>query len=58
MRDAGVRVGLGVGRSASNNACNDPEACQAMLLQRVTNGADAIRSRETLELVTRVGQIF
>ena len=56
MRDAGVRVGLGVDGSASNDAGNlVAEARQAMLLQRVVNGADAMSSREALEIATRGG---
>lgn len=56
MRDAGVRVGLGVDGSASNDAGNlIAEARQAMLLQRVARGADAMSVRETLEIATRGG---
>ncbi len=56
MRDARVNVGLGVDGSASNDAGNlVAEARQAMLLQRVINGADAMSARETLEIATRGG---
>ena len=56
MRDAGVNVGLGVDGSASNDAGNlIVEARQAMLLQRVQNGADAMSGREALEIATRGG---
>ncbi|WP_238369667.1 8-oxoguanine deaminase [Heliomarina baculiformis] len=56
MRDAGVPVGLGVDGSASNDTGNlVAEARQAMLLQRVTRGADAMSARETLEISTRGG---
>jgi cytosine/adenosine deaminase-related metal-dependent hydrolase len=56
MRDRGVRVGLGVDGSASNDAGNlILEARQTMLLQRVQNGADAMSARETLEIATRGG---
>ncbi len=56
MRDAGVKVGLGVDGSASNDAGNlIAEARQAMLLQRVANGADAMSAREVLEIATRGG---
>ncbi|MGJ8585111.1 MAG: 8-oxoguanine deaminase [Marinosulfonomonas sp.] len=56
MRDSGVKVGLGVDGSASNDAGNlVAEARQAMLLQRVQNGADAMSAREALEIATRGG---
>ena len=56
MRDAGVPIGLGVDGSASNDAGNLMlEARQAMLLQRVARGADAMSAREALEIATRGG---
>jgi cytosine/adenosine deaminase-related metal-dependent hydrolase len=56
MRDAGVKVGLGVDGSASNDAGNlVAEARQLMLLQRVANGADAMSAREALEIATLGG---
>jgi len=56
MRDAGVNVGLGVDGSASNDAGNlAAEARQAMLLQRVACGADAMSAREALEIATLGG---
>lgn len=56
MRDQGVKVGLGVDGSASNDVANlMDEARQTMLLQRVQNGADAMSAREALEIATRGG---
>lgn len=56
MRDGGVRVGLGVDGSASNDMGDlIGEARQAMLLQRVSRGADAMSPREALEIATRGG---
>jgi cytosine/adenosine deaminase-related metal-dependent hydrolase len=56
MRDAGVKVGLGVDGSASNDAGNlILEARQSLLLQRVSRGADAMSAREALEIATLGG---
>ena len=56
MRDARVPLGLGVDGPASNDLGNlMDEARQAMLLQRVSQGADAKRAREALEIATRGG---
>ena len=56
MRDSGVPVGLGVDGSASNDMGNlILEARQAMLLQGVALGANAMSAREALEIATRGG---
>jgi cytosine/adenosine deaminase-related metal-dependent hydrolase len=56
MRDAGVHVGLGVDGSASSDAGNlVAEARMALLLQRVSLGADAMSAREVLEIATLGG---
>ncbi|MFG6513521.1 8-oxoguanine deaminase [Sulfitobacter sp. TB366] len=56
MLDAGVPLGLGVDGSTSNDSGNlAAEARQAMLLQRVARGADAMSPRAALELATRGG---
>ena len=56
MRDAGVKVGLGVDGSASNDTGSlIGEARLAMLLQRVQNGPDAMSADEALFIATRGG---
>lgn len=56
MRAAGVPVGLGVDGSASADAGNMiGEARQAMLLQRVGFGPQAMTARQALALATRDG---
>ena len=56
LRDSNVPVGLGVDGSASNDTGSlMAEARQAMLLQRVAQGADAMGAREALEIATRGG---
>ncbi len=54
--DAGVRVGLAVDGSASNDSSHlFAEARQALLLQRVSKGVDALSAREALEMATLGG---
>jgi cytosine/adenosine deaminase-related metal-dependent hydrolase len=56
LTEAGVRVGLGVDGSASNDSCHLlDEARHALLLQRVTNGVGALTARDALRLATRGG---
>lgn len=56
MRDAGVPVGLGVDGSASNDGAQlIGEARQALLLQRVGFGPDAMSARDALEIATLGG---
>jgi cytosine/adenosine deaminase-related metal-dependent hydrolase len=54
MIDRGIPVGLGVDGSASNDAGHMlGEVRQAMLLQRVGFGPDAMTARQALEIATR-----
>jgi len=56
MRAAGVKVGLAVDGSASNDSSHLlAEARQALLLQRVANGAAAFKVMDALELATLGG---
>ena len=56
MREAGVKVGLGVDGSASNDGAHMlGEARQALLLQRVGYGPAAMTAREALEIATLGG---
>jgi len=53
MKDKGVKIGLAVDGSASNDTSNMiREVRQAMLLQRVKYGADALSAREALRMAT------
>lgn len=56
MLAAGVPVGLGVDGSASNDGAHMlGEARQALLLQRVGHGPDALTARQALEIATLGG---
>ena len=56
MLDHGVKIGLGVDGSASNDSGHLlAEARQSMLLQRVGFGPDALSARQALEMATRGG---
>ena len=56
MIDKGVKVGLGVdGSSSSDSGHMMNEARQAMLLQRVNDGAHNLNARQALRMATRGG---
>jgi cytosine/adenosine deaminase-related metal-dependent hydrolase len=56
MLDAGVRVGLGVDGSASNERADlSLEVKQALLVARARGGPEAMTAREALRLATRGG---
>lgn len=56
MLDAGMHVGLGVDGSASNDSSDMlAEVRQALLLQRVGYGPEALTAREALEIATLGG---
>ncbi|MEN6369359.1 MAG: 8-oxoguanine deaminase [Thermotogota bacterium] len=53
MIDTGIKIGLAVDGSASNDSSNMiREVRQAMLLQRVRYGADALSARDVLSMAT------
>lgn len=56
MKEAGIRIGLAVDGSASNDSGNMLlEARNAMMLQRVVKGADALTPRDVLYMATMGG---
>ncbi|MEO6457909.1 MAG: 8-oxoguanine deaminase [Chloroflexia bacterium] len=56
LQATGARVGIGVDGSASNDGSHMlAEARQALLLQRVGNGPDALTARQALRMATRGG---
>jgi cytosine/adenosine deaminase-related metal-dependent hydrolase len=56
MLDSGIKVGLGVDGSASNDSAHMlNEARQSMLLQRVNQGGNAMNAREALHMATAGG---
>jgi 8-oxoguanine deaminase len=56
MLDSGVKIGLGVDGSASNDSGHMlNEVRQTMLLQRVIKGSGAMTARESLAVATRGG---
>ncbi len=56
MLDAGMKIGIGVDGSASNDSGHMlNEARQTMLLQRVEQGGGAMAAREALAVATRGG---
>ncbi len=56
LQAAGARVGIGVDGSASNDGSHMlGEARQALLLQRVGNGPNALTARQALRMATRGG---
>jgi len=53
MKEAGIRIGLAVDGSSSNDSGNMLlEIRNALMLQRVTKGADALSPRDVLEFAT------
>ncbi len=56
MLKANATVGLGVDGSSSNNGAHVlAEARQALLLQRVKNGADSFTAEDALRIATLGG---